>query len=272
VRMPGPEQEQGFEGALSMSTSHSTRAVAYYRMSTEKQGDSIERQRSQVEPYAKRQGYALLPDAYVDEGIAGDEVERRPAFQRLLRDAHKGKFDVILCDDADRFSRLDSIRYGQIVAPLRDAGIRLETVAQGPVNWFDTLPLLNTAMVAAFKREESKATSRRVLTRQMVMAREGKWAAGNVAYGYAKDADTGKLKLGDRLEVRDVRWLFETYASRDVSLAWLAEELGKRARPTPRGLPPVNAQGCSNWHAISVRMILTNPVYVGEYRWGQTSK
>jgi hypothetical protein len=38
---------------------------------------------------------------YTDDGIAGDEIERRKEFCRMLRDAKAGLFDVIRCDDKD---------------------------------------------------------------------------------------------------------------------------------------------------------------------------
>src|SRR5947199_56221 len=103
-------------------------AVAYYRMSTDKQEDSIDRQRSQVELYAERRGYKIIRE-YRDEGIAGDEEEKRKGFMRMMRDAQTGQFEVILVDDKDRFGRFDSITQGFYIHPLRRAGVRLETVA-----------------------------------------------------------------------------------------------------------------------------------------------
>ena len=64
------------------------RAVAYYRMSDDKQENSIERQKSQVIPYSVRHGYEIVRE-YVDEGIAGDEEKKRKAFMRMLADAQQ---------------------------------------------------------------------------------------------------------------------------------------------------------------------------------------
>src|SRR5262249_11968398 len=96
-----------------MSTHNSTNAqpipaAACFRMSTVRQEASIDRQRSQVEPYAQKHGYTIVRE-YVDEGIAGDEIGKRKDFQRMLRDAQAGHFKAILCDDKDRFGRFDSI-------------------------------------------------------------------------------------------------------------------------------------------------------------------
>jgi hypothetical protein len=99
-------------------------------MSTDRQEDSIDRQRSQVAPYAARRGYAIIRE-YTDEGIAGDEERKRKAFMQMLADAGRKQFSVILCDDKDRFGRFDTITCGYYVKPLRGASVALETVAQG---------------------------------------------------------------------------------------------------------------------------------------------
>ena len=56
-------------------------AVAYYRMSTDKQDSSIPEQRKSVERWAKENGYKIIRE-YIDEGISGWK-EAREGFQRL---------------------------------------------------------------------------------------------------------------------------------------------------------------------------------------------
>src|SRR5947209_12127715 len=104
--------------------------AVYYRMSDDRQENSIERQRSQVIPYAKKHGYQIVRE-YIDLGISGSEITKRKEFQRMLRDAQAGHFQGILIDDKDRFGRFDSIDSGEIVGPLRRKGVWLEAVAQG---------------------------------------------------------------------------------------------------------------------------------------------
>jgi DNA invertase Pin-like site-specific DNA recombinase len=62
-----------------------SRAVAYYRMSTDRQEDSIGRQRSQVEAYAVRHVYRIIRD-FSDRGIAGNEKNKRNGFLRIVED------------------------------------------------------------------------------------------------------------------------------------------------------------------------------------------
>src|SRR6516164_5162255 len=124
-----------------MPANHSTNgdlvdAAVYYRMSDDKQENSIDRQRSQVLPYAQTHRYRIVAE-YTDEGIPGDEIHKRREFQRLLRDAQAGLFTAILCDDKDRFGRFDSIDAGEVIAPLRRKGVWLDTVAQVRNDWDD---------------------------------------------------------------------------------------------------------------------------------------
>ncbi len=111
------------------------RAAFYFRMSTDRQEDSVERQRAGVAPYAARQGYQHAGD-YVDEGIAGDVFDKRPDFQRLLRDAAAGKFDVIAVDEPSRLSRQNPVELiEKVIAPLRRAGVKIDTVSKGPLDY-----------------------------------------------------------------------------------------------------------------------------------------
>jgi hypothetical protein len=70
-------------GRDRMSENHSSNgrlipAAAYYRMSDPRQDASVERQRSQVVPYAAKHGYEIVRE-YTDDGIPDDEIERRGA-------------------------------------------------------------------------------------------------------------------------------------------------------------------------------------------------
>jgi site-specific DNA recombinase len=237
-------------------------AVVYYRMSTDRQEDSIDRQRSQVIPYAARHGYNIIRE-YVDEGIAGDEEEKRKAFMGMLADARGQRdFDGILCDDKDRFGRFDSITQGYYVKPLRDAGVWLESVAQGRVDWSSFAGRITDAILQEAKKIESQAMSRRVITQMLMMARQGKWLGGVPPYGYAvvDDPQLGKrLVLGPPEQVEAVRMMFHLYGEGGYSLEQIAQELHERGIADPSGRP--------NWQRTSIRALLRNQKYVGDMRW-----
>jgi site-specific DNA recombinase len=226
-------------------------------MSNDRQEHSIERQKSQVEPYVAARGYVVVR-TYEDPGVPGDELEKRPGFRQMLADAQRGLFDVIVCDDVDRFGRFDPLLYGAVVQPIREAGVRLETVAQGEIDWDDTLSVLNDTMRMAFKAEQSRDAARRILTRFLDAARSGQWL-GKPPYGYGKDPQTRRL-VPDPKTAEVVRWLFRTYAERSVTLAWLARELEARGVAAPAGGP--------HWQTMTLCKLLKNRNYLGDFHWG----
>ncbi len=112
-------------------------AVAYYRMSTDRQEKSIGEQKVAVEAYAKAHGFTILRE-YKDEGISGDATERRLAFQKMIADATERRdFKAVLAWDQDRIGRFNSMEAGYWLHPLVKVGIYLATVAQGRIDWND---------------------------------------------------------------------------------------------------------------------------------------
>src|SRR6202165_2941596 len=78
------------------------RVVLYSRVSTNN-GQDPEVQSCEIREYCERRGWKLA-DEYVDVGISGAK-ERRPELDRLIADAHRRKFDVVIVWKFDRFAR-----------------------------------------------------------------------------------------------------------------------------------------------------------------------
>ena len=110
-------------------------AVCYIRMSSDKQDASPEQQRDELTKLAARDGFHVVGE-YFDDAISGDahrQAARVPADD--CRRRQRGKFKAILCWDQDRFGRFDSVEAGFYIHPLRQAGVKLVTVAQGAIDW-----------------------------------------------------------------------------------------------------------------------------------------
>src|SRR4051794_16227815 len=208
-------------------------AVAYYRMSTDRQEASIPTQREAVEKLARQRGYVVVRE-YLDEGISGDDTERRLAFRRMIDDAGRlADFDAVLCWDQDRFGRFDPLEAGYWIKPLRDAGVWLETVAQGRIDWEN----FAGRIVYAVQQEGKHAFLRdlsRVVTRSMLRAaREGLWNGGIPPYGY--DVRDKRLTPGDPRRVAVLRRIFEDYGRRGMTLRALTHALNDEGVPSPGG-------------------------------------
>jgi DNA invertase Pin-like site-specific DNA recombinase len=119
-----------------VSEHHSTNApipaAAYLWASGPGAGDSISRQRSRVVPYAAVRGYRLV--RLLTDGSRGDDG--RAALRRLLRAARGGEFRVLVVDDLSRLTRRGPLDFvAAVLAPLREAGVAIDTVADGPLDY-----------------------------------------------------------------------------------------------------------------------------------------
>src|ERR1700751_4411547 len=79
------------------------RAAVYARVSTSGNGQSPEMQLRDFGEYCQRRAWALAGE-YADVGISGAK-DRRPELDRLMADAHRRKFDVVVVWKFDRFAR-----------------------------------------------------------------------------------------------------------------------------------------------------------------------
>jgi DNA invertase Pin-like site-specific DNA recombinase len=241
-------------------------AVAYYRMSSDKQEASIPAQREAVEKLARTRGYTIVRE-YKDEGISGDDTERRAGFLRMLADTKAGDLEAVLCWDQDRFGRFDPLEAGYWVKPLRDAGIYLETVAQGRIDWSDFAGRIVYAVQQEGKHAFLRDMSRTVARGMLAKAKRGEWLGGKPAYGYWL-TEHKRLEPGEPADVEIVRWLFREYLARDVGLYTLAEELNARGVPPPS--PGQDRTGKPRlWGPTAVHKILTRPVYLGHSVWNR---
>ena len=258
-----------------MAKSQSTRrdtvpAVAYYRMSSDKQDASIGDQRNEVERYAIEHGYHIVRE-YVDEGISGDATERRTQFQAMHKAACNGRdFTAILVWDIDRFGRFDSMEAGYWVHPLRRAGVRLVSVADGVLEWDDFTGRVMYSIKAEGKHQFLRDLSRNTMRSKLAAAQQGYWL-GKVPFGYRLESDataSGKRKrcrlvLSDAAAVDTVRRIFALYL-RGHSLRAIAIILNGEGAPC-----------CGKcWSSSTVQQVLINETYTGTYRWNvrQTGK
>ena len=91
------------------------RVVAYCRVSTDSddQANSLENQKEYFDRSIKQNNDWEFIKIYADEGITGTSVKKRKAFNQMIEDAYKNKFDVILTKEVSRFARntVDTLEY-----------------------------------------------------------------------------------------------------------------------------------------------------------------
>lgn len=89
-------------------TATTRRAIAYYRVSTSKQGASglgIEAQRAAVHRFAEAEGFEIIAEhTEIETGKGADALARRPVLAATLAEARKAKVPVLVAK-LDRLSR-----------------------------------------------------------------------------------------------------------------------------------------------------------------------
>jgi DNA invertase Pin-like site-specific DNA recombinase len=98
------------------------RAALYLRVSTVDQHP--ETQGIELRQFAMQRGYEIVEE-YVDHGISGTKV-RRPALDRMLKDAHRRKFDGVLVWPCDRLAR-STKHFLQVLDELNELGIQFHS-------------------------------------------------------------------------------------------------------------------------------------------------
>jgi len=95
------------------------KAAIYVRVSTETQ--ELENQLHQLRVYCKKSGWEIF-DEYRD--ITSGKEDSRPHYDKLFRDAHQKKFDIVLFWDLSRFSRSGTLFTLQRLKEFENLGIK----------------------------------------------------------------------------------------------------------------------------------------------------
>jgi DNA invertase Pin-like site-specific DNA recombinase len=239
-------------------------AVGYTRRSTDKQEASLQDQKKAVQRYADEHGYTIVR-WYTDDGVSGDDTERRHDFRQMIADAReRGDFKTILCWDQDRFGRFDPLEAGYWIKPLRDARVGLETVAQGQIEWNDFTGRLAYIVQQEAKHAYLKDLSRNVTRGQLEAANNGSWI-GSPPYAYRIEGGkkNKRLILDDPSKVRIVQRIFREFVEDRRALHNIADRLNAEGLLSPGGRE-------KGWRFDTVKVILENPAYTGDYagaRW-----
>jgi DNA invertase Pin-like site-specific DNA recombinase len=104
------------------------RVAFYLRVSTG--GQTVENQRRELAAAAEQRGWTVA-EIYSDNGVSGAKGrDKRPAFDRLCKDAVAGKFDIIAAWSVDRLGR-SVLHLAQFVEDMRASGVGLFLLKQG---------------------------------------------------------------------------------------------------------------------------------------------
>jgi DNA invertase Pin-like site-specific DNA recombinase len=142
------------------SVPQQSRVAIYARVSTSNMSQDPTLQTRELREYCDHRGWHLTGE-YVDIGVSGSK-DKRPELDRLLIDAHRRRFDVILVWKLDRFSR--SLR--SLVNSLAE----LETLGVDFVSFRDNLDFSTPSGRLMFQIIGAMAEFERALIQERVRA------------------------------------------------------------------------------------------------------
>ena len=169
---------------------HQKRVAAYCRVSTdsEEQRTSYQNQMcAYTEMIAANKEWEFA-GLYADEGISGTRADKRPEFQRMIRDCQNGKIDYIITKSVSRFAR-NTVECLEYVRSLKAQGIGIFFEEQN----IDTLKNeseLYLVIYAGFAQSESESISKHITWTYRKKFEEGKVSFQYKNFlGYRKGAD-----------------------------------------------------------------------------------
>ncbi|MBO5335924.1 MAG: recombinase family protein [Lachnospiraceae bacterium] len=230
-----------------------TSAFCYYRYSSDAQRDvSIEQQKQAAKEFAKRRGYTICKE-FEDRAITGTRYDR-PGLQHMLYEAKKYRPAYLLVWKLDRLSR-DIHDSFFIDAQLRDCGVEIVTIGE-------TLPE-DEGMRIAVQALYASMSHNFILTHRSNVLRGLNYNAEHALYNGRKILGyIGKPEHRyeiDKNTAPIVQRIFREYAD-GKPLQHICADLNSAGLRTVLG---------NEFKVNSLRSILVNRSYIGEYAWGE---
>jgi len=267
-----------------MAEKHSTTlilAAAYVRYSTDQQDGSDEQQLDEIHKLAERDGCKIVL-TFTDEGITGDSGrELRPDLSKMLDAAADGRFKVLLAWDTSRIGRQDSVEVGDLLKILKRQGILIKTCRDGDFDLRSSQDRIRYMFLTEGNNTENVRRAYNTTRGLIRNAKAGNHNGSRANFGldraqFTRDGSlVRRLAVGQRKDckahvvrqipsenvdaVAAVRYAFQRYGTADVTLRGLCRELEAKGYPSPAG---------RSWNHMTLRTILSNPVYRGASRWG----
>lgn len=224
----------------------------------------------------------IVGDIYVDNGFSGTNFER-PAFQKMMEDAKRGKINCIIVKDLSRFGRsyLEAGNYLEKIFPFLN--IRFISVT----DHFDTFAVISSEdgrgvangieipLKNIINEVYAKDISRKVGSAIEIQKREGRYGGGVAPYGYQKSKTVkGKYEV-DEEAAKVVRYIFELRLA-EYGYCSIVKILNEKAIKSPsayryeKGIVKNEKMKDVLWKTYAIEDMLRDEVYLGNMVRGKT--
>ena len=154
---------------LARSGTVSQRAAIYLRVSKSDGSQNIDNQRPEVEQLARARGIDVV-HVYEESASA---AKHRPEYEAMLKDARRGKWNVVVVWALDRFGR-SMVGNLQDVLELDRVGVTVVSVRE---SWLDTGAPVRTLLIAIFSWVAEQERARLIERTKAGLARARKRGA-----------------------------------------------------------------------------------------------
>ena len=229
-----------------------TKAVIYARFSCDKQRDaSIDDQLRLCRQYCETHQYEIVQEYtdYAESGMSDD----RPQFLRMIHDADKGGFEVLVVWKLDRFARNQRDTY-VYEAELDRCGVRIESVME-KISGKGMEPMLNKSILSLFAQIRSMQGAEDTMRGMTGKALKCQYL-GYPTFGYSHEGDVITI---NEAEAEIVREVFDRCIG-NQTVTEIRDWLRSIDVKTTYGNPPGYQ---------FVYTMLKNEKYRGVYQWGR---
>ena len=227
------------------------KVAAYARVSTDKkdQESSYEAQVTYFTNLITNNPEWEFAGIYTDNGISGTSLKHRKQFQQMMEDCRARKIDIILTKSISRFAR-NTVDLLNSVRKLKELGIEVRFEKEN-INTLGINGEFLLTVTAAVAEQESVSISNNIKWAIRKKYMHGEPSGGTFVYGY-RWVDREYVIEPEEAEV--IRQMYERLLHGESVYA-IAKRLRDEGRLTVRG---------KQFSAITVRRILSNPLYVGD--------
>lgn len=232
------------------------KAAGYIRVSTEEQairGYSLAAQEELLRRYAEEHNMEIT-EIYADEGVsAAKSLDKRKECLRLLSDAEKGRFQVVLFKDITRWTRNASTYY-KCQERLDKASVGWIAVEQPYLETITPTGRFQVGVMIGTSQLEAEQTGQRIRFVQEAEIRRGHFPFPPhcCPTGYTTEKrEDGNYLVIDEKTAPIIRTVYSTF---------------KRSFNLQRCIEAVKAAHGITYSETSIARFLRNPIYKGEFR------
>ena len=235
--------------------------------------ESIANQKLMLTEFAINKGWHIYK-VYDDDDYSGADSSR-PKWNELIKDAEKGRFNIVLCKTQSRFVRdieaLERIVHDKFV----EWGIRFVTA----IGNIDTNIEGNkksrqiNGLVDEWYLEDLSENLKNTFRAKM---KTGQFIGSFAVYGYKKDPENKHKLIIDEPSAEVVRLIYKLYLQGN-GVTKIAKILYEKGIDKPivykikngSNLYPSNVSDYNLWGHTTISRILKNPVYIGILEQGK---